>query len=126
MISFAKDALNIDEDYYFESSLMSVRDDSSLKLLDDGVLLIALSIESQSLTMDGLLKFGILDESKVAYVVTYETTDRPYSMDCGLVGVFDSFEKLQSVDMSDAPGSLDINVIKRNVAGDVYLCGYEE
>lgn len=118
--------INEDKEHYYEPRLMSVRDDSSLRLSEDGKLLLASYIKSPSLTMNDLIKFGIVDESEVAYVVTYESIDQPYSMDCGLVGVFDSFEKLKSVDMSDTPGVVDVNVVKRNVVGYTYLCGYEE
>lgn len=82
---------------------------------------------SSYLTIDDLLKFGILDESKIAYVTTYEASQESYSTECRLLGVYSSFEELQLQfsklnDLDD----ITVNVVKLNALEDLYLNGYQE
>ena len=82
---------------------------------------------SKNLTVRDLLKFGILDESKVAYVATYEASDEPCNTECRLLGVYSSFAELQ-LQFSELNDLDDITVyvVKLNDLEDVLLNGYQE
>ena len=50
---------------------------------------------SDSLTIGDLIKSGVLDESKVVYLMCYDFAQDGYSTEYRLIGVCSSFEKLQ-------------------------------
>ena len=52
-------------------------------------------MKSDALTIDDLIKFGALDESKVVYLMCYDFAQDGYSTEYRLIGVCSSFEKLQ-------------------------------
>ena len=92
-----------------------------------GSLLMHWRRSSKNLTVRDLLKFGILDESKVAYVATYEASDEPCNTECRLLGVYSSFAELQ-LQFSELNDLDDITVyvVKLNDLEDVLLNGYQE
>lgn len=92
-----------------------------------GSLLMHWGRSSKNLTVRDLLKFGILDESKVAYVATYEASDEPCNTECRLLGVYRSFAELQ-LQFSELNDLDDITVyvVKLNDLEDVLLNGYQE
>lgn len=92
-----------------------------------GSLLMHWGRSSKNLTVRDLLKFGILDESKVAYVATYEASDEPCNTECRLLGVYSSFAELQ-LQFSELNDLDDITVyvVKLNDLEDVLLNGYQE
>lgn len=92
-----------------------------------GSLLMHWGRSSKNLTVQDLLKFGILDESKVVYVATYEASQESYSTECRLLGVYSSFAELQLQfsklnDLDD----ITVNVVKTNALEDLFLNGYQE
>lgn len=92
-----------------------------------GSLLMHWGRSSSNLTIDDLIKFGILDESKVAYVVTYEASDEPYSTECRLLGVYSSFAELQlQFSKLNNLDDIEVNVVKLNALEDLFLNGYQE
>ena len=48
-----------------------------------------------ALTIDDLIKYDVLDESKVVYLMCYDFAQDSYSTEYRLIGVCSSFEKLQ-------------------------------
>ena len=92
-----------------------------------GSLLMHWDRSSENLTVDDLIKFGILDESKVSYVATYEASDEPYSTECRLLGVYSSFAELQlQFSKLNNLDDIEVNVVKLNALEDLYLNGYQE
>ena len=82
---------------------------------------------SSNLTIDDLLKFGVLDESKVSYVVTYEASNEPYSTECRLLGVYSSFAELQlQFSKLNNLDEIEVDVVKLNALEDLFLNGYQE
>ena len=117
--------------------ILEVSDDRGLDFILSGSLLTSWNRASHHLTIDDLLKFGILDESKVAYVATYEASTKPYSTECRLLGVYNSFSELQlqfsrliqpteSVEDYRPIDDVEVNVVKLNTLEDLYLNGYQE
>ena len=107
--------------------VLEVSDYSQLQFDLSGSLRMSWDRISSHLTIDDLLKFGILDESKIAYVATYEASTEPYSTECRLLGVYNSFAELQLqfsklCDLDD----VEVNVVKLNALEDLYLNGYQE
>lgn len=107
--------------------ILEVSDDRGLDFILSGSLLTSWNRASHHLTIDDLLKFGILDESKVAYVATYEASTKPYSTECRLLEVYNSFAELQLQfsklnDLDD----ITVNVVKTNALEDLFLNGYQE
>lgn len=108
--------------------LLEVSDDRGLDFSPVGNLRLEWNISFSHLTIDDLLKFGILDESKVAYVATYEAAQEPYSTECRLLGVYSSFAEfqLQTSKIFRNVGDLEVNVVKMNALEDLYLNSYQE
>ena len=108
--------------------LLEVSDDRGLDFNPVGHLCLEWNISFSHLTIDDLLKFGILDESKVAYVATYEAAQEPYSTECRLLGVYSSFAEfqLQTSKIFRIVGDLEVNVVKMNALEDLYLNSYHE
>ena len=117
--------------------LLEVSDDRGLDFNPVGHLRLEWNISFSHLTIDDLLKFGVLDESKVAYVATYEASTKPYSTECRLLGVYNSFAELQlqfsrliqpteSVEDYRPIDDVEVNVVKLNALEDLYLNGYQE
>lgn len=117
--------------------ILEVSDDRGLDFILSGSLLTSWNRASHHLTIDDLLKFGILDESKVAYVATYEASTKPYGTECRLLGVYNSFAELQlqfsrliqlteSVEDYRPIDDVEVNVVKLNALEDLYLNGYQE
>ncbi len=107
--------------------ILEVSDYSQLQFDLSGSLLMSWNRISSYLTIDDLLKFGVLDESKVVYVATYEASTEPYSTECNLLGVYSSFAELQLqfsklCDLDD----IEVNVVKLNALEDLFLNGYQE
>ncbi len=107
--------------------ILEVSDYSQLQFDLSGSLLMSWNRISSYLTIDDLLKFGVLDESKVVYVATYEPSTEPYSTECNLLGVYSSFAELQLqfsklCDLDD----IEVNVVKLNALEDLFLNGYQE
>ena len=107
--------------------VLEVSDYSQLQFDLSGSLRMSWDRFSSHLTIEDLLKFGILDESKVSYVVTYEASQESYSTECRLLGVYSSFAELQFQfsklnDLDD----IEVNVVKLNTLEDLYLNGYQE
>ena len=50
---------------------------------------------SEALTVNDLIKYDALDESKVVYLMCYDFAQDSYSIEYRLIGVCSSFEKLQ-------------------------------
>lgn len=108
--------------------LLEVSDDRGLDFNPVGHLRLEWNISFSNLTIQDLLKFGILDESKVAYVATYEAAQEPYSTECRLLGVYSSFAELQ-LQTSKIFGNIEdieVNVVKLNALEDLYLNSYQE
>lgn len=108
--------------------LLEVSDDRGLDFSPVGNLRLEWNISFSHLTIDDLLKFGILDESKVAYVATYEAAQEPYSTECRLLGVYSSFAEfqLQTSKIFRNVGDLEVNVVRMNALEDLYLNSYQE
>lgn len=107
--------------------LLEVSDYQSLNFDLAGNLSLIWSNASTNLTVQDLLKFGILDESKVSYVVTYEASNEPYSTECRLLGVYSSFAELQlQLSKLNNLDNIEVNVVKLNTLEDLYLDGYQE
>jgi len=107
--------------------LLEVSDYQSLNFDLAGNLSLIWSNASTNLTVQDLLKFGILDESKVSYVVTYEASNEPYSTECRLLGVYSSFAELQlQLSKLNNLDNIEVNVVKLNTLEDLYLNGYQE
>lgn len=107
--------------------VLEVSDYSQLQFNLSGSLRMSWDRFSSHLTIDDLLKFGVLDESKITYVATYEASDEPYSTECRLLGVYSSFAELQLQfsklnDLED----ITVNVVKTNALEDLFLNGYQE
>lgn len=107
--------------------VLEVSDYSQLQFNLSGSLRMIWNRFSSHLTIDDLLKFGILDESKIAYVATYEAPQESYSTECRLLGVYSSFAELQLqfsklYDLDD----ITVNVVKTNALEDLFLNGYHE
>lgn len=107
--------------------VLEVSDYSQLQFDLSGSLRMIWNRISLHLTIDDLLEFGILDESKVSYVATYEASQESYSTECRLLGVYSSFAELQLqfsklCDLDD----VEVNVVKLNALEDLYLNGYQE
>ena len=108
--------------------LLEVSDYQGLEFETTGHLHLIWNKNSSNLTIDDLLKFEVLDEANVVYVVTYEASDEPYSTECRLLGVYNSFAEFQlhtSKDRIDTE-DLNVNVVKLNTLEDIYLSGYQE
>lgn len=108
--------------------LLEVSDDRGLDFSPVGNLRLEWNISFSHLTIDDLLKFGILDESKVAYVATCEAAQEPYSTECRLLGVYSSFAEfqLQTSKIFRNVGDLEVNVVRMNALEDLYLNSYQE
>ena len=108
--------------------LLEVSDDRGLDFNPVGNLRLEWNISFEHLTIDDLLKFGILDESKVAYVATYEASTEPYSTECRLLGVYSSFAelRLQTSKIFRNIDDFEVNAVKLNALEDLYLNGYQE
>ena len=108
--------------------LLEVSDDRGLDFNLVGHLRLEWNISFSYLAIDDLLKFGILDESKVAYVATYEAAQEPYSTECRLLGVYSSFAEfqLQTSKIFRNVGDIEVNVVKLNALEDLYLNSYQE
>lgn len=107
--------------------VLEVSDYSQLQLDLSGSLRMSRDRFSSHLAIDDLLKFGVLDESKIAYVATYEASQESYSTECRLLGVYSSFAELQLqfsklYDLDD----ITVNVVKTNALEDLFLNGYQE
>lgn len=107
--------------------VLEVSDYAQLQFNLSGSLRMIWNRFSSHLTIDDLLKFGILDESKVAYVVTYEASQESYSTECRLLGVYSSFAELQLqfsklYDLDD----ITVNAVKTNALEDLFLNRYQE
>lgn len=107
--------------------VLEVSDYSQLQFNLSGSLRMSWDRFSSHLTIDDLLKFGIVDESKIAYVATYEASQESYSTECRLLGVYSSFAELQLQfsklnDLDD----ITVNVVKTNALEDLFLNGYQE
>ena len=107
--------------------VLEVSDYSQLQFDLSGSLRMSWNRISSHLTIDDLLKFGILDESKVSYVATYEASQESYSTECRLLGVYSSFAELQLqfsklYDLDD----ITVNAVKTNALEDLFLNGYQE
>ena len=109
-------------------SLINVSDSHALEFKDDGSLKLIWNSSSSNLTIEDLIKFGILDESKVAYVATYEASQESYSTECRLMGVYSSFAEyqLQSSKIIGGVEDVEVNVVKLNALEDLFLNGYQE
>ena len=108
--------------------LLEVSDCQGLEFETTGHLHLIWNKHSSNLTIDDLLKFEILDEANVVYVVTYEASDEPYRTECRLLGVYNSFAEFQlhtSKDRIDTE-DLNVNVVELNALEDIYLSGYQE
>lgn len=108
--------------------LLEVSDYRGLEFTSAGQISLSWNRSSSSLTLDDLLKFGILDESKVAYVATYEASQESYSTECRLLGVYSSFAEyqLQASKIIGGVEDVDVNVVKLNALEDLFLNGYQE
>ena len=108
--------------------LLEVSEDRGLDFSPVGNLRLEWNISFSHLTIDDLLEFGILDESKVAYVATYEAAQEPYSTECRLLGVYSSFAefRLQTSKIFRIVGDLEVNVVRMNALEDLYLNSYHE
>ena len=108
--------------------LLEVSDDRGLDFNPVGHLRLEWNISLSHLTIDDLLKFGILNESKFAYVATYEAAQEPYSTECRLLRVYSSFAEfqLQTSKIFRNVGDLEVNVVKMNALEDLYLNSYHE
>lgn len=107
--------------------ILEVSDYQSLRFDLAGNLSLVWSNYSSNLTVQDLLKFGILDESKVSYVVTYEASNEPYSTECRLLGVYSSFAELQlQFSKLNNLDDIEVNVVKLNALEDLFLNGYQE
>lgn len=107
--------------------VLEVSDYSQLQFNLSGSLRMIWDRFSSHLAIDDLLKFGILDESKITYVATYEASQESYSTECRLLGVYSSFAELQLQfsklnDLDD----ITVNVVKTNALEDLFLNGYQE
>lgn len=107
--------------------LIEVSDYRGLSFTLTGQISIGWNRSSAGLTINDLLKFGVLDESKIAYVATYEASQESYSTECRLLGVYSSFAELQLQfsklnDLDD----ITVNVVKMNALEDLFLNGYQE
>lgn len=107
--------------------LLEVSDDRGLDFSPVGNLRLEWNISFSYLTIDDLLKFGVLDESKVAYVATYEAAQEPYSTECRLLGVYSSFAEmqLQTSKIFRNINDIEVNVVKLNALEDLYLNSYQ-
>lgn len=65
---------------------------------------------SEALTVNDLIKYDALDESKVVYLMCYDFAQDGYSTEYRLIGVCSSFEKLQE-QISQIKSSSQIIVI---------------
>lgn len=133
---------NFKLEYYDDSIVLSCSSSSNLsniyRILEvsdyvgmhfdlSGSLLMHWSRSSTNLTVQDLLKFGVLDESKVVYVTTYEASNEPYSTECRLLGVYSSFAELQlQFSKLNNLDDIEVNVVKLNALEDLYLNGYQE
>lgn len=108
--------------------LLEVSDDRGLDFNPVGHLRLEWNISFSHLTIDDLLKFGVLDESKVVYVATYEAAQEPYSTECRLLGVYSSFAELQlqTSKIFRNIEDIEVDVVKLNALEDLYLNGYQE
>ena len=107
--------------------LLEVSDYRSLNFDLAGNLSLIWNNASTNLTVQDLLKFGVLDESKVVYVATYEASDEPYSTECRLLGVYSSFAELQlQFSKLNNLDDIEVNVVKLNALEDLFLNGYQE
>lgn len=108
--------------------VLEVSDSHGLEFDSAGHLSFAWSRISSSLTIEDLLKFGVLDESKVAYVATYEASEESYSTECRLLGVYSSFAEyqLQTSNIIGGVEDVDVNVVNLNALEDIYINGYQE
>lgn len=107
--------------------VLEVSDYSQLQFDLSGSLSMIWDRFSSHLTIDDLLKFGVLDESKVAYVVTYEASQESYSTECRLLGVYSSYAELQlQFSKLNDIDDIEVNVVKLNALEDLYLNGYQE
>lgn len=107
--------------------LLEVSDYVGMHFDLSGSLLMHWGRSSTNLTVQDLLKFGVLDESKVVYVATYEASDEPYSTECRLLGVYSSFAELQlQFSKLNNLDDIEVNVVKLNALEDLFLNGYQE
>lgn len=84
---------------------------------------------SEALTIDDLIKYDALDESKVVYLMCYDFAQDSYSTEYRLIGVCSSFEKLQE-QISQIKSSsqiimiddIDVIVVPIDQMQNAYLC----
>ena len=84
---------------------------------------------SEALTVNDLIKYEALDESKVVYLMCYDFAQDAYSTEYRLIGVCSSFEKLQE-QISQIKASsqiiilddIDVIVVPIDQMQNAYLC----
>ena len=84
---------------------------------------------SEALTVDDLIKYEALDESKVVYLMCYDFAQDSYSTEYRLLGACSSFEKLQEQINQIESGSqiimiddIDVIVVPIDQMQNAYLC----
>lgn len=84
---------------------------------------------SEALTVNDLIKYEALDESKVVYLMCYDFAQDSYSTQYNLLGVCSSFEKLQEqIDQIKSSSQIimiddiDVIVVQIDQMQNVYLC----
>ena len=84
---------------------------------------------SESLTVNDLIKYEALDESKVVYLMCYDFAQDAYSTEYRLIGVCSSFEKLQEqIDQIKSSSQIitiddiDVIVVPIDQMQNAYLC----
>ena len=84
---------------------------------------------SEALTVDDLIKYEALDESKVVYLMCYDFAQDSYSTQYNLLSVCSSFEKLQeqinqikSSSQIITIDDIDVIVVPIDQMQNVYLC----
>ena len=84
---------------------------------------------SEALTVNDLIKYEVLDESKVVYLMCYDFAQDRYSTQYNLLSVCSSFEKLQEqIDQIKSSSQiimiddLDVIVVPIDQMQNAYLC----
>lgn len=108
--------------------ILEVSDYKGLEFDSFGYLRLSCNRTTASLKIEDLLSFGILDESKIVYVATYEASEESYSTECRLLGVYNSFEelRLQFDKLASSTEDIEVHVVRLNALEDLYLNGYQE
>lgn len=86
-------------------------------------------LSSEALTVNDLIKYGALDESKVVYLMCYDFAQDSYSTEYRLLSVCSSFEKLQAqIDQIKSSSQIimiddiDVLVVPIDQMQNAYLC----